>query len=385
MPEESLSSTTARTLRVIELLLARPDGLTPQEMLRQLGVSRSTLFVLLRILKVLGYLEQSERRGRYRCGPRLTAWRHPPDDHTQTLITAFYQETARRNWSETLLLGVPSADGSLVLAQIEGSQRVRCVFNPGETTSALVAAEQVLNPNPSKPIRTNGYATSQSDPICELALPICPNGSLPQAALILSAPSFRWDHDALVDVWLPDLRQMAARLSYRQGALTYTPYQHKPHSDLPPAAPLAPEDIHSFLQGPWTARLACLRPDGKPHVIPVWQEWDGQEFTLIAWEGSQWADYVALNPEVSLTIDEPWPPLRRVTVRGRTLPLQLPGAEMLRLVSRLTGRYLGDLEASKATGPLQGAYRVQIESLRGWQGLPGCLFASQESETEEEE
>jgi DNA-binding IclR family transcriptional regulator len=384
MSVESLSSTAQRTLRLVELLLAQPDGLTPQEMLLQLGVSRSTLFVLLKTLKSMGYIEQFERRGRYRCGPRLTAWRRPHDDHQQALMTAFFQETARQSWPETLLLTTPTSNGLLVLAQNEGSQRVRCVFNNGETTTALAAANQIFDPNPAKPIRANGYALAHSAHTYELALPICPDGSRPQAALAFCMPSFRWEEKALLEEWLPVLRAMAARLSYRLGALTYTPYQHSPRRDLPTAAPLTPEDIHAFLQGPWTARLACLRSDGKPHVIPVWQEWDGQNFTLIAWQGSQWVDFVTQNPEVSLTIDEPWPPLRRVTARGKALPLKLTPKALRQLVTRLSQRYLGEVEGGGVTGPLQGAYRVQIESLRGWQGLPGSYANDEVSNPKDE-
>ena len=89
MPQVSLTSTAERTLRLAELLLTHSEGLTPQEMLLRVGGSRSTLYALLKTLKTLGYLEQAERRGRYRCGPRLAAWRKTPDDHQHSLLSAF--------------------------------------------------------------------------------------------------------------------------------------------------------------------------------------------------------------------------------------------------------------------------------------------------------
>ena len=64
-----IASTAERTLRVLECVLAPPDGISPQDILEQVDISRRTLFLLLRTLNKHGYLEQSERRGGYRRGP----------------------------------------------------------------------------------------------------------------------------------------------------------------------------------------------------------------------------------------------------------------------------------------------------------------------------
>src|SRR5512133_912696 len=98
--DEPQASTAQRTLALVELLLANPDGLTPQELVTQLEISRSTLFLLLNTLKQLGYVEQSEKRGRYRSGPRLQAWRSSTPGAAPDLIQAFYQEVERRSWAE---------------------------------------------------------------------------------------------------------------------------------------------------------------------------------------------------------------------------------------------------------------------------------------------
>jgi nitroimidazol reductase NimA-like FMN-containing flavoprotein (pyridoxamine 5'-phosphate oxidase superfamily) len=129
------------------------------------------------------------------------------------------------------------------------------------------------------------------------------------------------------------------------------------------------DEITQFLKGPYTARLACIRPDGRPHVIPVWQEWDGHDFFVIAWRGSQWADYVQENPNVSLTVDEPWIPLRRVVVSGCIQPHDGSPAELSRLLQRMTRRYLGRPAAPGMADQVQGAFRIHPEGLRGWQGL----------------
>jgi DNA-binding IclR family transcriptional regulator len=369
MTSDLLVPTAERTLRLIELLLDHPEGLSPQELLPHLDLSRSSLFLLLRTLKSLGYVEQAERRGRYRAGPRLESWRSSPTQDTRDLVTTFYQEAAHQAFSETLALAVRAESGPLLLAQVEGSQQVRSAFTPGQTYLNL---EPVLRPDPPSEVHANGYSLTEGIDSIELALPVCRDGARPDAALVLSAPLFRWQPEGLLHAFLTDLRAMAARLSYALGAPAYTPYHTQSDTSIQPTSPLSPAQITAFLQGPWAARLACVRPDGRPHVIPVWQEWDGTYFHVIAWQGSQWSEYLLNNASVSLTVDEPWPPLRRVVVRGRAVPLEPhdPSMDTDGLLNRMARRYLGQSYAGQA-GQVQRTFRIEPEYLRGWQGLPG--------------
>ena len=365
--DEPQVSAARRTLRLVELLLANPNGLSPQELVAELESSRSTLFVLLNTLKQLGYVEQSEKRGRYRAGARLLAWRGSGPGQSADLSQAFYQEAERRGFSETLALAAPAAAGPLVLAQVEGSLQVRAVLATGQADPTLQAASQVLAVEPPPSVRANGYALASRSETIELALPVCRDGSRAEAALLLTAPAFRWDSSRLLQTFLPDLRAMAARLSYRLGASYYTPYQDAGERSLKPTSVLSPDEIAAFLSGPWTARLACIRPDGRPHVIPVWQEWDGSAFTVITWQGSQWASYLRQNANVSLTVDEPWPPLRRVTCSGTAALIQEPD-NLPQLSERLARRYLGQ-PAVGLVHQVEGAFRIVPDTLRGFQGL----------------
>ena len=40
---------------------------------------------------------------------------------------------------------------------------------------------------------------------------------------------------------------------------------------------LTAEEMEDFLAGNAVARLATLKPDGSPYVMPVWYQWDGQD------------------------------------------------------------------------------------------------------------
>lgn len=367
MPPEAELTSVERALLLLEILLEQPGGVEVPDLLARIDISRSALFVLLNALKTLGYIEQAEKRGRYRAGPRLLAWRSsPPVDFD--LQMAFRQEASALNLPETLALVLSAAGGALMAAQVEGAAQVRSVFPAAMRFSEQSAPSLALQPSPPSEVAQNGYALLAGQESVELALPICRDGQTPSAALVLSAPAFRWSAASL-ERCLPPLREMAARLSYRLGALRYTPWQNpSPESPIRRRA-LDDAQTAAFLAGPWIARLACLRPDGTPHVVPVWQEWDGQSFYVTAWQGSLWADYLLANPSVSLAIDEPWPPLRRVLARGQALPLQnadLPGG-LKGLLNRLRRRYLGP--DSPLPAAQWQAFRILPASLTAWQGL----------------
>ena len=39
---------------------------------------------------------------------------------------------------------------------------------------------------------------------------------------------------------------------------------------------LTKKEIKAFLAGPIVARIATVKPDGSPYVVPVWQHYDGK-------------------------------------------------------------------------------------------------------------
>ena len=370
-PQELPVPAAGRTLQLLEFILAHPAGVTPQECLTQLGITRSSLFSLLQTLKTLSYIEHPQTRGGYTPGPRLLAWRGIGWKEPQNLITAFYQETVSTSMDETLALAIPSPPDISLLAQRESSHHVRTSYTVGFRYSpAESAAGPVLESAPSESIRQNGYHLQEGLEAIELALPICQDGHYPNAALLLSAPRHRHSTETILTN-LPALREMAARLSYRFGAAVYAPYKKPVLSKIEPSSPLPKEELTAFLQGPWVARLACVRPDGTPHVIPVWHEYDDRHFYVASWGGSKWANYLLANPRVSLTIDEPWPPMRRVSAHGFAQPLEnddLPGG-ISAILNRLSHRFLGQpLSPEMASHPWR-AFRIHTEQVRGWRGL----------------
>jgi DNA-binding IclR family transcriptional regulator len=362
---------TERTIHLIELILKNPKGITSGEILASIDASRSTVFAMLRTLKRLEYVEQVVERGPYKAGPRLLAWQRAPDSNFQDLLTSFYHQAVPSIIDETLALAVPNQGEVLILAQIKSPHRVHSAYDIGQQyPEGECGAGHILTSEPSKNIRDQGYYLDIKNDRVELSVPICMDGHQPDAALLVSAPRTRHTPSS-IRTFLATLREMAAHISYRMGAPIYAPYQTPSLSDLGPKLPLGEAEIESFLDGPWPARLACLRPDGSPHVVPVWYQWKRKMFFIVAWQGSRWADYLLANPQLSLTVDEPWPPLRRVSVRGKAQPLNqedFPGG-LSALLDRLNRRYLGHAQHPKLANLDRRAFRINPEHIVGWRGF----------------
>ena len=373
MSEDSLTPSVRRTIEVLEALLAHPQGLTLQQLLAAVDGSRSSVFLMLSTLKSLGYVEQSERRGRYRAGARLLAWRvAAPATFNADLLKAFYAEAEAAQLQETLALATPLPGGEVqVIGQVEGRAGVRSVFADGQRLSAQSAAGALFCTVIAEAIRTQQYSLAQRGDAIDVACPVCRDGVAPVAALLMSAPVHRWATDDGQPL-LALLSAMAARLSYRLGATGYAPWRTDAQAEMAHMAEMDAAAIDAMLAAPWMARLACVGRNGAPHVIPVWHEWDRTQrvFHILAWRGSRWAEYLRGNPQVSITVDEPWPPLRRVSARGVATPLYDGGDLRLKhLLARLSRRYLGRNAVDTLAPQVEGSFVIAPQSLRGWQGL----------------
>jgi PPOX class probable F420-dependent enzyme len=103
-------------------------------------------------------------------------------------------------------------------------------------------------------------------------------------------------------------------------------------------AVLAP-GVEEFLREAHLASLATVKPDGRPHVVPVWYEWDGREFTISTFRGTQKVTNVSRKGYAALSIYTPELPYRQVTVEG-TSRVAGPIDNVWR--ERVAMRYLGE-------------------------------------------
>ena len=76
------------------------------------------------------------------------------------------------------------------------------------------------------------------------------------------------------------------------------------------------DEIDAFLREPRIADLATVKPDGAPHVAPVWFHYDGENLFVIARPSAVKLRNIAHEPRVSLSIPTPNEPYGYVVVTG---------------------------------------------------------------------
>lgn len=103
-------------------------------------------------------------------------------------------------------------------------------------------------------------------------------------------------------------------------------------------AVLAP-DVEEFLRGPHVAALATVRPNGRPHVTPVWYEFDGRDFVISTFRDSQKARNIDRKGFAALSIHTAGAPFQHVVAEG-TARVGSPLDNVWR--ERLAVRYLGE-------------------------------------------
>lgn len=99
-------------------------------------------------------------------------------------------------------------------------------------------------------------------------------------------------------------------------------------------------------EGTRTGKLATVRPDGRPHVVPVWFVVDGDDIVFNTWHTSVKARDLAADSRASLVVDLEQPPYSFVMVGGIvTLSKNLD--ELVDVATRIGRRYMGEGRAEK--------------------------------------
>jgi PPOX class probable F420-dependent enzyme len=104
--------------------------------------------------------------------------------------------------------------------------------------------------------------------------------------------------------------------------------------------------------GTRTGKIAVVRADGSPHVVPVWfvLDADGDQDYVVFTTGADTVKGKALrrDPRFSMSVDDQAPPYSFVTLHGEA-ELSDDLEEMLPWAVRLGGRYMGE-DAAEAFG-----------------------------------
>ncbi len=125
---------------------------------------------------------------------------------------------------------------------------------------------------------------------------------------------------------------------------------------------MSPEETRAFLlQGQRTGKLATVRPDGRPHVAPVWFDLDGDDIVFTTWHTTVKAANLSKSSQVALCVDDEVLPYAFVLIEG-TAVVQERAPDLLRWTTRIAQRYVG-AELGEAYGKrnaVDGEWLVRV-------------------------
>ena len=100
-------------------------------------------------------------------------------------------------------------------------------------------------------------------------------------------------------------------------------------------------EAHAFLMaGTRTGKLATVRSDGRPHVVPIWFVLREGRIVFNTSEESVKAINMRSDRRVAMCVDDETPPYSFVTVEG-AVTLTRDDPELLEIATEIGGRYMG--------------------------------------------
>ena len=108
---------------------------------------------------------------------------------------------------------------------------------------------------------------------------------------------------------------------------------------------MSPEEVRTFLtSGTKTGKLATVRADGRPHVVPIWFTVRDDRLVFNTHTSTVKAANMRREPRVAISVDVQQPPYSFVTIEG-TAALSENDPELLQIATDIGGRYMGDARA----------------------------------------
>jgi nitroimidazol reductase NimA-like FMN-containing flavoprotein (pyridoxamine 5'-phosphate oxidase superfamily) len=144
------------------------------------------------------------------------------------------------------------------------------------------------------------------------------------------------------------------------------------------SGPLSAADLEEFLARPLLLKLACVRPDGWPYVIPLWYAWFEGKVYVVGRERAVWVDYLRREPRVGALVDEEARRHRRVQMTATAAIVEGPlprGAGSPRWATidqQLKAKYMSDEPGQAYAQLTAGRPRYLVEltptQITSWSG-----------------
>lgn len=125
-------------------------------------------------------------------------------------------------------------------------------------------------------------------------------------------------------------------------------------------------------EGTRTGKLATVRDDGSPHVVPIWFVLDGDDLVFNTGKDTVKGRNLARDGQAAICVDDDRPPFAFVTLRGRA-EISEDLVELRRWAARIGARYMGEDRAEEFGArngvPGELLVRVRIEKVTAESGV----------------
>tara|TARA_B100000315_G_scaffold64952_1_gene58963 strand:+ start:1726 stop:2139 length:414 start_codon:yes stop_codon:yes gene_type:complete len=133
-------------------------------------------------------------------------------------------------------------------------------------------------------------------------------------------------------------------------------------------AVLSEPEIKAYLAEPHVAQMVTVRPDGRPHMAPVWFLAEGRRALVMAYENAVKLRNIRQNPAVALSIATDHRPYKYVVLEGEG---RVTDRDLLQVIERICVQYDGPEKGSAyARELLSGGEMllvdIQLTRVTGW-------------------
>jgi PPOX class probable F420-dependent enzyme len=101
------------------------------------------------------------------------------------------------------------------------------------------------------------------------------------------------------------------------------------------------------MQGSRTGKLATVREDGRPHVVPIWFTLDDGGLLFMTGEKTVKASNIRRDPRIAISVDDQAFPYNYVTIEGEAEILNPEPDDFLKISTEIARRYVGDERANQ--------------------------------------
>ena len=100
-------------------------------------------------------------------------------------------------------------------------------------------------------------------------------------------------------------------------------------------------EMERFLKGPNIAKIATVRKNGSPSVVPVWYYWDGKSCYVVGRKKASWVADIKSEPRVSIVIDDATPPYPKVIMEGKAKVVGTTLEDWIDIGRQMVKKYFG--------------------------------------------